>query len=162
MEFLSEPKIWVTLAFFMFIGLSYRKIGNITIKVLDNRSARIQAELQQAQKLRAEAEQLLAVYKQKQSEYLQEANLMLQKARKDADTMVQTAQADLKTSLDARMQQAIEKISQEESKAINDVRSHVVDIALAAARAVIIDQVGNLSQQDLIKLALTDMERKFH
>jgi F0F1-type ATP synthase membrane subunit b/b' len=60
------------------------------------------------------------------------------------------------------MKQAVEKIEQEEVKAINDVRNHVIDIALAAARAIIIDHVGSLSQEELVKLALSDMERKVH
>lgn len=162
MELFSDAKFWVAAAFFLFIALSYRKLGNVLAGALDSRSARIASELEQARRLREEAEQVLAVYKQKQAEYLQEANRMLQKARADADALTAAAQADLKLLLDARMKQAMEKIEQEEARAVNDVRHHVVDIALAAARAIIVDHVGSLPQQDLVKLALSDLERKIH
>lgn len=162
MEFLSDAKLWVFVSFLLLVLLSYRKISALLLHALDSRSARIAGELEQARRLREEAEQVLAIYKRKQAEYLQEANAMLQKARADADVLTQTAQDDLKASLDARMKQALDKIAQEESKAIAEVRRHVVDIALSAARAIIVDHVGSLSQQDLVKLALADMERKIH
>jgi F-type H+-transporting ATPase subunit b len=163
MEMLHEPKFWVTVSFLLLLALLvYKKVPAMVCRMLDDRAAKIKAELEQAQKLREEAELVLAQYKQKQAEYLQEANAMLQKARADADAIVAHAQNELKDSLDARMKQAVDKIAQEEAKAIDDVRNHVVDIALAAARAIIVDQVGNLSQEELVKLALTDMERKVH
>lgn len=162
MEHLSDPKFWVAMAFFLFVALAYKKVAALVLRGLDTRSMRIRSELEQAKRLREEAEQVLAQYKQKQAEYLQEANQMLQKARQDADALTQAAEADLKASLDARMQQAMEKIVQEEQKAIADVRNHVVDMALAAARSIIVEQVSNLSQEELVKLALADMERQIH
>jgi F-type H+-transporting ATPase subunit b len=98
---LSDPNIWVAGAFFLFVALAYGKVSAIVTRGLDNRSARIRSELEQARRLREEAEQVLAQYKQKQAEYLQEANLMLQKARQDADAMVANAQTDMKASHEA-------------------------------------------------------------
>lgn len=162
MEHFSDPKFWVAFAFFLFVAFTYKKIFAVVTRALDERSAKIRQELTQAENLRREAEQVLAEYKRKQAEYLQEASEILQKARQDADAMVAAAEAELNGALEARMKQAIEKIGQEENKAIGDVRHHVIDIALAAARAIVVDHVGSLSQEDLVKLALTDMERKIH
>jgi F-type H+-transporting ATPase subunit b len=161
-SFLADPKIWVSAAFVVFVLLAYKKLTSFAAGALDKRSERIKAELDEARRLREEAESLLADYKQKQAEYLKEAEVLLENARRDADTMREYAHAELKASLESRMKQAIERIAQEESTAINDVRDHVVDIALAAARNIISDQVGTMSQEELIKLALTDIERKVH
>ena len=57
---------------------------------------------------------------------------------------------------------AMDRIAQEETQAVADVRNHVVDLALAAARSLIAEHVATLSQDDLMKLALTDIERKIH
>lgn len=159
---LSDPKIWVTGAFITFVVLAYKKLTAFTASALDNRSERIKEELETAQKLRLEAEAVLADYKQKQEQYLKEAEEILDGARRDADTMREYAHAELKASLESRMKQAIERIAQEEANAVTDVRDHVVDIALAAARNIISDQVGTMSQEELIKLALSDIERKVH
>jgi len=159
---LDDPRFWVTVAFFTFIGLSYKKIAALACRALDDRSARIKSELDEARRLRTEAEQVLEQYKQKQMEYLQEAESMLANARKDADAMRAFTETELKGALEIRMKQALDRIAQEESNAVADVRNHVVDIALAAARALIVDHVSTLSQDELIKLAMSDIERKIH
>ncbi len=105
---------------------------------------------------------MLAEYKKKQAEYLKEAEAMLVKAREDADALTRQSEKELKEVLDGRMKQALGKIAREEELAIQEVRNHVVDIALAAARAVIVNHVGKLPQEELIKLALADIERKIH
>jgi F-type H+-transporting ATPase subunit b len=161
-ELLYEPKFWVAVAFVLFVALTYKKISKILLGALDARSAKIKIELDHARRLREEAEQVLAEYKQKQAEYLKEAQSMFDRAQKDASDFGANAQAELKSALDTRMQNAIERIDQEELKAIQDVRSHVVDIALAAARALIIDHVSSMPQEELLKLALADIERKVH
>lgn len=162
MEMLHNPAFWVAVSFAGFVLLSYKKISAILTKTLDDRSMRIRTELDTARKLREEAEAILVDYKRKQAEYMQEAEQMLVKARADAETYRKTAESDLKTAMDARTQQALDKIAQEESKAIQDVRDHVVDIALAAARNILIEHVSNLPQEELIKLVVSDIERKIH
>jgi F-type H+-transporting ATPase subunit b len=161
-EMLDDPRLWVATAFILFFALSYKKIMGFATRALDERSARIKADLDQAQFLREEAEKLLADYKRKQAEYLKEAEMILVDARKDAEIYSKQAEQELKVSLEARMKQAIEKIAQEEEKAVQEVRNHVVDIALAAARTIIVDYVSNLPQDELVKLAITDIERKIH
>jgi len=159
---LLDPRIWTTAAFVTFVILAYKKLAAFACNALDTRTARIKSELEEAQRLRQEAQAVLAEYKQKQAEYLKAAEQLLVDARHDADQMRAYAETELKASLDARMKQAVERIAQEEASAINEVRDHVVDIALAAARNIIADQVGTMSQEELIKLALADIERKVH
>lgn len=159
---LEDPRFWVAVAFVVFIALSYKKIAGLASRALDDRSAKIKSELDEARRLRMEAESVLEQYKQKQSEYLKEAEAMLTNAQKDAEAMRSFTETELKAALEVRMKQAVDRIAQEESNAIADVRNHVVDIALAAARSLIADHVSSLSQDELIKLALSDIERKIH
>ncbi len=159
---LEDPRFWVAVSFFAFVMLAYKKVAGFAVRALDERSAKIKQELDEARRLREQAEQVLAQYKQKQSEYLQEAEQILANARRDADLMRNHTEEELKGILETRMKHALDRIAQEESHAIADVRNHVVDIALAAARTLIVDQVSTMSQEDLVKLALTDIERKIH
>lgn len=159
---LHNPVFWVAVSFVLFVALSFKKVKALLLGALDGRSARIREELDRARKLREEAETILAEYKKRQAEYLKEAEAMLIKSREDADQLTRQSEKDLKEALDARMNQALDKIAREEDLAIQEVRNHVVDIALAAARAVIVNHVGKLPQEELIKLALADIERKIH
>lgn len=161
-EMLYNPVFWVTFAFVAFVALAYKKGSKLLTTSLDNRSARIASELQRARELREEAQAVLDEYKRRQAEYVKEAEAILTAARKDADALAGHAEKELRTALDARTRQAVEKIAQEETKAVADVRNHVVDISLAAARAIIVDHVSTMSQEELVRLALTDIERKVH
>ncbi|MDX1975803.1 MAG: hypothetical protein SFT92_09055 [Rickettsiales bacterium] len=159
---LENPKFWIAVAFAVLIALSYKKLARLIAGGLDKRAANIKAELDQARALREEAEALLATYKTKQANYLKEAEAMLLDARKQADLMTQQAEVDAKAALDERTKHAVAKIAQEEQNAINDVKNHVVDVALAAARTIIADYVSTMSHDDVIKLAVSDIERKIH
>lgn len=159
---LSDPKFWVAISFLLMVALGYKKIITLIARALDDRSAKIKAELEHARSLREQAEAVLADYKKKQAEYLKEAEAMLAKAHDGAAALSRQAEKDLKEALDARMKQALEKISREEAQAIQEVRNHVVDIALASARTMIATHIGKLTHEDLIKLALADIERKIH
>ena len=161
-EFLDDPRFWVSCAFLLFVALAYKKLAALLVGALDSRAAKIRAELVEARRLRQEAEAVLAEYRQKQAEYLKEAEAIMQEARRDANSLSAYTEKELREGLDSRMKQAVEKIAQEESKAVADVRNHVVDIALAAARSIIVDHVSNMSQDELIRLAMSDIERKIH
>lgn len=158
----SDPKIWVALAFAILVALLYKKVARMLGATLDERSAKIGQELAEARRLREEAEEVLALYKQKQAEYTKEAAIILRDARVDADNLVAHADAELKVALEERTRHALDKITQEEARAISDVRAHVVDISLAAARAVIVKHIEATPHQDLLKLALSDIDRKIH
>lgn len=157
-----EPKFWVSAAFVLFVSLSCKKIAELLFSVLDKRTAKIKSELDAARSLRLEAEETLTLYKQKQAEFSKEAENILAKARADSETNNTQAQAELKTALDARLKSALEKIAQEEATAIADVRNYIVGVALNTARAIIAEQMTNLPQEELIKLAISDIEQKIH
>lgn len=162
MEFLdpNSPTTWVALAFVIFAVFAYKKLGAPIGRALDSRAARIKTELDEAQRLRKEAEQLLAEYRQKQAQYTREAEAMLADARREADALRNQAEKDLKDALDARMQQALDRIAREESNAVDEVRNHVVDVALAAVQSLLSEQ--DTQQDELLKSALSEIEKKIH
>lgn len=161
-EMLVDPRFWVAVSFLIFFGLTFKKISRFAMGALDDRSAKIKFELDDARRLREEAQAVLNDYKVKQAQYTKEAEKMLADAKRDAEALRAMAEKDLNAQLEARTKQAIDRIAQEETQAITDVRNHVVDVALAAARSLIVEHVGALSQDELVKLALSDIERKIH
>lgn len=161
MSILYNPTFWVTVSFLLFMALTLRKVSAMLTGALDSRADKIKTELDQAKELRVQAENVLADYKKKQAEYLQEAEQMLAKSKTDAQEFSARAEKELQASLDARMKQAMDRIEQEEAKAIEDVRNHVVDISLAAAHAIIKEHVNDNSA-DLAGTIIRDIERKIH
>ena len=64
---------WVGLAFIVFVAAIYRPVGKMMGAALDNRAQRIQEELEEAVRLREEAQALLAGYERQQNEAVKQA-----------------------------------------------------------------------------------------
>jgi len=75
MEFIYEPEFWVAVSFFIFIGvLVYLGIHKKVASALDARALRISKELEEARRLREEAEKLLADYRRKLGDVVTEVD----------------------------------------------------------------------------------------
>lgn len=159
---LADPKFWVMAAFVIFFALFGRKLWAALTRGLDERSARIGAELSEARKLREEAQRVLEGYRKLHAESLKEAEAILVKAREDSAHMAAATQAQLKELLATRTRMAESKIQQAEQQAVNEVRDHVIDITIAAAKAIIVENIQQMPGDELIKHALADLERKVH
>ena len=160
----QEPKFWVALSFVLFIIAMWKPFGvfSMLAKTLDARADKIKAELDAAVALRLEAQATLEAYQKKQTEVLKEAEDILSKTRSDAEIMARAAREELKSSLEKRTRMAMEHIAQAEGKAVKDVQNHMVDIAMAASRAIIKEYAQRTGGEELVKLASAEIERKMH
>src|SRR3546814_6728751 len=129
---LHDPTFWVAVAFVVFAGLMVWKARQPVLDGLDARAERIRAELDEAQRLREEAQKALAEYKRKQRDAAKEAEDLLANAKHEAELLRRQAAEDLKETLARREKAAIEKIAQAETQALQEVRAQAVDIAIAA------------------------------
>ena len=77
-----EAEFWVAAAFVIFLGvLGYFRVHKLILRSIDERRERIKAELDDARRLKSEAEALLAQYKRKQQEAEREAQAIVASAR---------------------------------------------------------------------------------
>jgi len=137
MEWMDNT-FWTLVALLIFLGgVLYLKVPATVLKSLDERSDRIARELEEARKLREEAQALLASYQRKQREAKAEADDIIEAARAEAAHMVEEIRADLSQQLDRRSKLAEEKIAAAEAQAMADVQSIAADAAVASARTVI-------------------------
>lgn len=134
MEFFGHAESWVLVAFILFIGLLvYLKVPAMAAKMLDERSAKIAKDLEEARKLREEAQSLLASYQKKWVEAEKDAANIIAQAKVDAEEYAAEARRKLAETLERRTKQAEQKIAQAQASALKEVRSVATDIAVAAA-----------------------------
>ena len=162
MEFLSDPEIWVAVAFIIFVALTARPIGRAIAKGLDGRAAKIKAQLDEARALRDEAERLLAEHQRKQIAAVKEAEGILARTREEAERVRREAAANLEAALGRREKMAMDKIAQAEAQAVADVRNHAVDIAMAAAAKLLKEGIDSGKGDELIDSAIKELDRKLH
>ncbi len=158
-----DATAWATVALFIFIALIvYLKVPGMITRSLDQRAERIRNELDEARRLREEAQQLLADYQRRRKEAEREAEEIVQAARREAESIVTEGKARTEDYVARRNAMAEQKIAQAERDAVNEVRARAVDIAVAAAGRVIADKVDGSLEADLFKTSLADVRERMN
>ena len=138
MGFFGHAESWVLVSFILFIALLvYLKVPGMIARSLDERSAKIAKELDEARKLREEAAKLLEEFKQKQVSAEADAKAIVARAKTEAEEYAAEARRKLGEALDRRTRQAEQKIAQAEASAVKDVRNATTELAIAAAGRLI-------------------------
>jgi len=135
----ADTTFWVGVGFLIFIGiLVWKKVPAMIAAALDDRAAKIRSDLDQAARLREDAQALYADYQRKQRDALKEAEEIVAHARAEAERMARQAEIDLRAQIERRKAMAEAKIAQAEQAAIKDVRAAAADLAISAARRIIV------------------------
>jgi len=160
---LGSPTIWVFFALLIVIvGLMSKGVHKFMGKALDARADGIRKDLDEAKKLREEAQALLASYQRKQAEAEEQAKSIVEQARKDAETMAEQARKDLKDKLARRAELAEAKIANAEAQAMSDVKSKAVDMAMVAAEKLIREEFKATDHSALVKDGIAQLGKALH
>ena len=157
---LHETEVWVLLGFIIFVVLIWKKAKQALAGGLDARAERIRQQIVEAQKLRAEAEAMLRDAEQRQKAALQETKALLDHATQEAARLKEQASRDIAALLERRKRAAIEKIAQAEASAVAEVRQFAVDVAIAATRQMLTNQVRGPLADRMIDQAIAELPRR--
>jgi F-type H+-transporting ATPase subunit b len=163
MELLLEPELWVGVGFVIVIGLLlYVGVPKLVSGMLDARSAAIKSELDEARRLRDEAEALLQGFKQKAAGAEKEAEAIVVEARAEAERFAAASRQALKTLIERHAQAAQDKIAQAEAAALSEIRTLAADAATAAAQKLIVARLDEKRAGALIAESIKDLPTKLN
>jgi F-type H+-transporting ATPase subunit b len=157
-----DQVFWVGVSFITFLALMYKPVTRGLVQALDKRAAQIAKDLDDAARLREEAQAALASYQQKHAEITKEAETILAKAKQDADAMRDEAAKKLAYAVEVRTKRAHDRIAQEEAKAMQAIQSQVVDAALGAAQQILTGEMKAQAQTHLIDAAVAKVPSLVH
>jgi len=158
-----DATFWALVGLVIFLGiLAYVKVPSIMAGALDKRADQIRNELEEAKKLREEAQQLLAEYQRKRKEAETEAQSILSAAEKEAALLREEAKAKTEEYVSRRTAMAEQKIRQAEADAINEVRASAVDLAIVAAEKLIGSKVDSKASGELFKASLSELKTRLN
>ncbi|HVQ10598.1 MAG TPA: ATP F0F1 synthase subunit B [Methyloceanibacter sp.] len=163
MEFIFEPEFWVAVSFFLFVGgLLYLGVHKKIASALDARAATIAKELEQARRLREEAEKVLADYRRKQGEAVKETEAIINLASKEAEILAAETRRSMKEHFDRRIKLAEDKIGRAEAEAVREVREAAADAAVAVAQTVIAAKLTPEAADQLVKQGIDALKGKLN
>jgi F-type H+-transporting ATPase subunit b len=140
-----NPEFWVLVSFLIFFVLFGRRLWGTIAGLLDARAATVRAELDEAAKLRAEAERMLREAQAAREAALAEARDVMDRSRTEAARVMQEAHAEAEAAGKRRERMALDRIASAEKAVVIEIRELAAEIAVQAAREVI---AATLSAED--------------
>lgn len=151
---------WVAIAsLVVLILMLWKKVPAMIARSLDTRIAQIRDQLDDAARLRAEAEALRAEYEAKAKSAHADAETMREHARAEAHAIVVKAKADAEALMERRAKMAEDKIAAAERAAIAEVRARAADAAAKAAGLLIAENLGADADRRLIDRTISGLGR---
>lgn len=160
---LQDTSFWVLIAFAIVIGIFWKAgLHKMIVSGLDKRGQKIADEINEARKMREEAQELLAQYQRRQREAEGEAQAIIDQAKRDAKRMAEEARVKLAEQMERRTKAAEEKIARAEAQAISEVRGQTADLAIEAAREIIRERMDSGAQTAFVDKAISGLRNKIN
>lgn len=159
---------WLALEFWLLIALIvlgiaiFKPLRQMVVGALDGHSDKVRAELDEARRLRDEAQSLLAEHQRQLEGGQDHAKAIVDHARTEAERMTERHRAELDASLKRRTEQALVRIAQEESRAVQDVRTHAANLAIRTTERLLADGLDGKRVQTLLDDAIEEVGRKLN
>ncbi|SNB54294.1 F-type H+-transporting ATPase subunit b [Arboricoccus pini] len=152
--------LWLFIAFVIMVVVLWRPVKKGVIGALDARAERIRHDLDEAQRLHEEAKALLARYQQQ----LSDGEGLAREIRANAEAERQRLEVKLRLEFEGmserRTQQALDRIAQEEAKALADLRGQAANLAIVATRELIGQNLDKAKANRLMADAIAEVQRK--
>ena len=153
----ETPEFWVAVGFLILVALIVKPATKAATAALDARTERIRTALDDATKLREEAQHLLADYQRKQRDAAKEIDELVASAQAEAKNLAAEAAAKMEDSLGRREQLARDKIAQAEAEALQQVRDTAIDLAIAATQRLMADRLDQQAATRLVDDAIAEI-----
>lgn len=159
---LNDPTFWVAIALIVFLALIAKPVSRMATKGLDERAEKIKAELDEAERLRNEAQDLLAQYQRKQRDAASEAQSIIDHAKSEAERLDREGRQRLQEALARREKLAAERIHLAEQQARARFRTRAIDVAIAASEKVMAGEMNAAQANGLIDESISGLSKRLH
>ena len=161
MELLQDAEFWTGLALLVFVALMLvLGVHKAAAKALDAKAAKIQAELDEAQRLREEAQGLLSSLKAQREQTEKLAAEMLANAKAEAKRLEAEAKEKLEEQIRRRQEIAERRISNAEAQAAAEVKGAAAELAAQMAEGVLAARIAGAKSDPLIDAAVGQLAAK--
>lgn len=160
MEILQHnTTLWVGFSFVIFVLLAIKFGGNGIIGALDKKIAEIKSEIETAERLKAEAQALLAEFQTKQRDAEKAAADIIEQAKASALAVQKMAESELSETMERREAQLTDRLKRIEEKAIADIQNHAADLAMKATREIVEKTLDDKASTKLVDQAIASVAK---
>lgn len=158
---LANAELWVGVGVILFLAILWMAGAfKMVASNLDAQADKIKADLDEAARIRAEAEALLADINKQRVEAEVQAKSMLEAAQAQAKQMAADAKAQLEETVARRTALAERKIESAQAEAAAQVKAAAIDLAAKAAETVMAQQLAGAKSDPLVDRAIGQLASK--
>ena len=151
-----DAAFWVAVSFFIFLGiLIYFKIPQKVKNVLDENISNIKNQINEAEKLKEEAKNILSEHEKKISNSKAEVKSMINKANENAEKNILKTNEEFHSLMENRKKNAEERINQMKNQAFKDIKNTSVKIAIESVEKLL---KNSIDKSKLDKIYLSSIE----
>ena len=155
-----DATFWVAVSFVLFVGvLLYFKVPQKIFTTLDESINKIKKDVEEAEKLKEEAKNILSDYEAKLDKSKIEIDLMIKNAQKESESNIIKINDQFHKIFENRKKMAEDKIKQMKTEALKEVRNSSIDIAIQALEKIIKNSIDK-KKLDKIYISSIDETKK--
>ena len=160
MDFFYQPASWVFIAFIIFISIAiYLKVPNMVTKLLDEQISKIKNDLDDARKLKEDANSLLAEYERKIEFANKEAENIINQAKNNAKSYEENSNKKVEEFISRSEKQSIEKIQQAQKSAIKKINEEIVNKSVEVAEKIISKNMNDQNNNKLFESSINQIKK---
>lgn len=161
MELFLDAHFWVGVALVIFLGiLVWAGVPGLALKALDSRGAKVRAQLDEANRLREEAQALLADIRAQREQTEKLAAEVLANAKEEAQRLQADSQARLAEQIERRGELAERRIATAEAQAAAEVKAAAAEVAAQMAEKVLQSRLAGTKTDPLVDQAIRQLGSK--
>jgi F-type H+-transporting ATPase subunit b len=157
----SNPELWVAVGLLVFLGIVWLTGGfRMAASAIDSKAAKIQADLDEAARLRAEAEAMLADIRKQRDEADAQARQMLADAQAEAKRLAAESKTKLEEQMARRSALADRRIALAEAQAAAEVKAAAAELAASVAESILTERLKGQKSDPLVEPALAQLAER--
>lgn len=153
-------ELWLLIALVILFLIIRKPLTRTVFGALDAHAAKVRAELDEAKRLREEAQSLLAEHQRRLAAGEDQAKAIVEHARTEVQRQTERHSAELEAALQRRTEQAMERIEREEARALQEVRAQAASLAIRTTERLLADQLDGQRARQLLDEAIAEVGRK--
>jgi F-type H+-transporting ATPase subunit b len=161
-SFLVSPNVGLMIWTLLVFGISMYLLGKFAFpriaEALDKRQHAIEDSIDTAERIRREADEILAEYRQRLAEARGQADEIVARARKTGEAAESEILADARVKREEMMEQTRREIEAETRRAIQEIRAEVADLTVMATEKVARKTLTSEDQKRLVDEALAELD----
>jgi F-type H+-transporting ATPase subunit b len=156
---LNDPTFWVALSTVLFVVVAFKLARKPVLAMLDARTAKIKANLEEAEALKAQAQEMLAEAQKNHRDAIQTSQKIIDSAKETAVRIQKEAEQKLSDQLSRKEELLLERIKRAEAAAVTELRNQAADIAAKSAEIVLLETLSKRSAK-LVEEAIDELPGK--